>query len=148
MRGYFGIGIYHPKSKDNVGTLWRSAYQLGAAFIFTIGKRYSKQASDTVKAYRHIPYFDLKTYEDFEKLTPFTAQKVFVEFNNVSKPITSFRHPESCVYLLGSEDGGFPKEIEEKMYGNSVIELPAVRTESFNVAVAGSIVMYDRLIKS
>lgn len=30
-RGYFEIGVYHPKTPMNVGTLWRSAYQLGAA---------------------------------------------------------------------------------------------------------------------
>ncbi len=36
---YFEIGIFHPKTKENIGTLWRSAYQLGAAGIFTIGKR-------------------------------------------------------------------------------------------------------------
>jgi len=28
---YFGIGIYQGKTESNVGTLWRSAYQLGAA---------------------------------------------------------------------------------------------------------------------
>lgn len=34
---YFAIGIYHPKTEMNMGTLWRSAYQLGASYIFTIG---------------------------------------------------------------------------------------------------------------
>ena len=38
-KGYFGIGIINPKSKTNVGSLWRSANILGASFIFTIGKR-------------------------------------------------------------------------------------------------------------
>jgi len=28
-RGYFGIGIYHGKNTDNIGTLWRSASILG-----------------------------------------------------------------------------------------------------------------------
>jgi hypothetical protein len=27
---YFEIGIYHSKKANNVGTLWRSALQLGA----------------------------------------------------------------------------------------------------------------------
>eukprot|EP01047_Picozoa_sp_COSAG01_P129466 COSAG01_NODE_58919_length_303_cov_0.759804_1_plen_52_part_10 len=35
--GFFGIGIVHGKSRANQGTLWRSAYQLGAAFTFTVG---------------------------------------------------------------------------------------------------------------
>ena len=29
--GYFGIGVYNSKSAENVGTLWRSAYMLGAS---------------------------------------------------------------------------------------------------------------------
>ena len=41
--GYFGIGIYQAKRFENVGVLWRGAYQLGASFIFTIGKRYRRQ---------------------------------------------------------------------------------------------------------
>ena len=35
--GFFAVGVYNSKSADNVGTLWRSAFQLGAAYIFTIG---------------------------------------------------------------------------------------------------------------
>ena len=34
---YFEIGVYHPKKEVNIGTLWRTAYQLGASVIFTIG---------------------------------------------------------------------------------------------------------------
>ena len=37
--GFFAVGVYNSKSADNVGTLWRSAFQLGAAYIFTIGAR-------------------------------------------------------------------------------------------------------------
>lgn len=36
-RGYFGIGVYHSKNADNIGTLWRSAAIFGADFIFTNG---------------------------------------------------------------------------------------------------------------
>ena len=34
--GYFGIGILGGKNEANQGTLWRSAWQLGAAFTFTV----------------------------------------------------------------------------------------------------------------
>ena len=33
---YFGIGIYKPKTQENIGSLWRTAYILGASFIFFI----------------------------------------------------------------------------------------------------------------
>ena len=35
--GFFGIGVYRLKTEANHGTLWRSAFQFGADFIFTIG---------------------------------------------------------------------------------------------------------------
>lgn len=37
--GYFGIGILQGKTEGNQGTIWRSAFQFGAAFVFTIGAR-------------------------------------------------------------------------------------------------------------
>ena len=33
-RGFFGIGVENLKTKANLGTLWRSAINLGADFIF------------------------------------------------------------------------------------------------------------------
>ena len=49
MRGYFAIGVYHPKNHLNIGTLWRTANILKAAFIFTVGARYKRfQCSDTL----------------------------------------------------------------------------------------------------
>ena len=60
-----GIGICHKKSEVNIGTLFRSAWQLGASFIFTVGRRYKKQSSDTVNAVMKMPYYD---YTDIEHL--------------------------------------------------------------------------------
>ena len=34
---FFGIGIQNGKTPENLGVLWRSAQNLGASFIFTIG---------------------------------------------------------------------------------------------------------------
>ena len=139
-RGYFEIGIYHGKTVENIGTLWRSAFQLGASGIFTIGKRYSRQASDTVKAYRHIPMRDYETFERFYENIPYDCQLVGVEMGG--KPLAGFCHPERAIYLLGAEDSGLPKAIMERCH--RLISLEAIRTESYNVSVAGSIVMYHR----
>ena len=43
--GYFGIGIVDGKTDRNLGTLWRSAWQLGAAYCFVVGQRFKKQVS-------------------------------------------------------------------------------------------------------
>ena len=34
---YFGIGIQNGKTPENLGVLWRTAQNMGASFIFTIG---------------------------------------------------------------------------------------------------------------
>lgn len=50
--GFFGIGIYRGKVEMNHGTLWRSAYQMGASFVFSLGARFEKQSTDTMKVRR------------------------------------------------------------------------------------------------
>jgi len=144
MRGYFGIGIYAPKNGVNIGTLWRSAYIYGAAFIFTIGRRYQKQASDTVYSIRHVPLFNYLVYEDFYKNIPYDCRLVCIE-NLGDKLLPNFQHPERAVYLLGAEDSGLPKAILDK---NITVNIPSMKEFSLNVATAGSIVMYDRFIKA
>lgn len=143
MRGYFGIGIYAVKSAVNVGTLWRSAYQLGAAFIFTIGRRFPRQASDTVKACRHIPLYEYTTFADFNEHRPNDCPLIGIEMGG--KYLGSYQHQERSIYLLGAEDDGLPSTILEQC--QTVLSIPAERIESFNVAVAGSIVMFDRLMQ-
>ena len=45
--GFFGIGIENAKNEYNIGTLWRSAYLMGASFIFTVNTRYKKTKVQT-----------------------------------------------------------------------------------------------------
>ena len=143
MRGYFGIGIYQGKTFENVGTLWRSADLMGAAFMFTIGKRYKKEASDTMKSFRHIPLYNYVSFDDFHKAMPYDCLLVGVELHTDSTPIKEFNHYERCIYLLGAEDHGLSKECINKCH--KLIQLPG--RKSMNVAVAGSIVMFDRINK-
>jgi tRNA G18 (ribose-2'-O)-methylase SpoU len=57
--------------------------------------------------------------------------------------ISEFQHPKRGIYLLGAEDHGLPpKAIEACHY---VVNLKG--NHSLNVAVAGSIVAYDRITK-
>lgn len=142
MRGYFGIGVYRGKSKDNFGTLWRSAKLLGASFIFTIAGRYPKQRTDTMKAVDHLPLFEFDNWDNFKKSIPSNSLIICVEQIEGSKNIKSFSHPERAVYVLGAEDDGIPSEL---CRGNPKVFIDTPR--SLNVAVAGSIILYDRLIK-
>lgn len=142
-RGYFGIGIYHAKHESNIGTLWRSANILGADFIFTIGRRYKRQCSDTMYTPRHIPLFHYSDWDDFFNHVPYDCPVVAIELDEHSIPLEAYHHRERCIYLLGAEDGGIPKNILAKC--KETVQL--LGNYCMNVSTAGSIVMYDRKAK-
>ena len=143
-RGYFGIGIFHGKTEVNVGTLWRSAKIFGADFIFTIGRRYKPQSTDTCKTPRSIPLYNYKDWQDFKEHIPYSCPVIAVELDEDSIPIKKFEHPDRCIYLLGAEDHGIPQDILCQC--QQIVQLPG--DFSLNVATAGSIVMFDRINKS
>lgn len=142
MRGFCGIGIERGKTAMNVGTLWRSAAILGADFIFTVGRRYPQQASDTIKAWRHIPYWEFADIDDLR--TPYGCRLIGIEMDSEAEMVNHFCHPQRAVYLLGAEDNGLSRKAIDRCH--VLIQLPGA--SSLNVAVAGSIVLHDRLIKS
>lgn len=139
---YFEIGIYAPIHNENIGTLWRSAYQLGAAGIFTIGKLRRNQTSDTAKTRMEIPYRNYPNWEDFLNHRPIGARIIGIELGGEN--LATFQHPEQAIYLLGSEANGLPKHIQEQC--DDLISLESVRDASYNVAVTGSIVLYHRFL--
>ena len=71
--GFFGIGIVKAKHEQNVGTLWRSAWQLGAGFLFTVATRFKYEASDTTQAYKQLPLFKYDEWGDFAENSPHGA---------------------------------------------------------------------------
>jgi tRNA G18 (ribose-2'-O)-methylase SpoU len=174
--GYFGIGVYNSKTVDNVGTLWRSAYMLGAAFMFTIGTRNAWEKScDTYKSWRHVPAIRYNDFGAFAAAAPYQAIWVAVEMGGT--PLHEFEHPErymhvplpprvavvsrttpcthsacpphvshvSAIYILGAEDAGLPASIIRACA--HCIALDGVRASSYNVATAGTLIMYDRCQK-
>ena len=139
MRGYFGVAVYQPKTENNVGTLYRSARLMGAVFLAQIGRRFRYQCSDTLHSERHVPMLEYQSFEDFFAHLPYDCRLVGVELDDAAKELTGFRHPERAVYLLGAEDRGLSREIMSTCH-----ELIRVETGCLNVAVAGSIVLYER----
>lgn len=140
---YFAIGIEHPKTPVNTGTLWRTAYAFGAAFCFTIGRRFQRQASDTVKAWSKIPMFEFADIDDLHRHLPHNCILVAVENCQGATPIVEFQHPRRAVYLLGSEDNGIKASTIQRCHRKVI--LPG-RT-CLNVATAGALVMYDRSMR-
>lgn len=142
-RGYYAIGIFRGKTEHNIGTLWRSAYILGAAYIFTIDGKYKKQTSDVVRAWSRIPLFNYKTFDDFLQNIPYDCRIVGIEIDEKAEMLHDFEHPKRAIYLLGAEDTGLPDFVKEKCH--FLVQLPG--NSSLNVGVTGGIVMHDRVAK-
>lgn len=143
VQGYCAIGVFNAKTEHNIGTLWRSAYILGAAYIFTVGKRYKKQTSDVLKTWARIPYFHYDTIGDLLNNIPYDCRLVGIELEDKATFLHEFDHPKRAIYLLGSEDQGLPESVLEKCH--YTVKLPG--NSSLNVAVTGSIVLHDRVTK-
>ena len=141
VRGFYGIGIVGSKTPINVGTLWRSAGILGASFMFTAGRRYPQQASDTIKAWKHTPFFEFDSAETLFDAIPKGCVPIAVELGG--KPLQTLVHPERAIYILGAEDTGVPQRVLDRC--PYTVTIPG--DHSLNVAVAGSIVLYDRVAK-
>jgi len=141
-RGFFGIGVYHIKSEANLGTLFRSAQCFGADFIYTIGRRYKEQASDTMKSRLHMPLYHYNTLEDMRDHLPHGCRIVGVELDDRAWKVGHYVHPERCVYLLGAEDHGIPPKQLEMCH--DIIQIPGA-SRCLNVSAAGSIVLFDRV---
>ena len=145
LHGFFGIGVVSPKTQENIGTLWRSAFQLGASIVYTIAGRYRVASADTLNVPARIPLIEVDDWSSFvEHAAPKACEWVVIEMGGV--PLREFKHPRNAIYILGSEDHGVPKAILRD--ARHVVSLESENYGSYNVAVAGSIVMYDRLMKS
>ncbi len=141
--GYCAIGVYRGKTFHNIGTLWRSAYILGASYIFTVDHKYKKQTSDVVKAWSRIPLFHYPSFDDLMSNIPYDCRLVGIELDENATLLHTFVHPKRAIYILGSEDEGLPDIIREKCH--YLVRLPG--NSSLNVAVTGSIVLHDRVSK-
>ncbi len=141
--GFYGIGIMHGKHDHNIGTLWRSAYIMGASFIFTLGRAYKPQTSDVVSTWTRIPLYHYDSIDDLKKHLPYSTRMIAVELDEKSHALETYAHPERAVYILGNEKNGLPEPVLAACH--DTVQLPG--SFSLNVSVAGSIVLYDIVAK-
>lgn len=145
MRGYYGIGIWHPKTDVNVGTLFRSALSFGANFLFTVGARYKKQSSDTTDSRRHVPMFAFNDIGDLKNHLPYGCPLVGIELTSMAHDLRNYVHFERACYMLGAEDHGLSPNIIDECH--HLVQIGGL-SHCLNVSTAGSIVMYDRMMKN
>jgi tRNA G18 (ribose-2'-O)-methylase SpoU len=141
-RGYFAVVVYRPKTTANVGSLWRSAHLFGAAFIGTVGHRYMRQPSDTVKTPNSTPLVHYADLEDLLEHLPHGCPLVGVELDPRAVELQHFQHPDRALYLLGAEDDGIPPAVMDRCH--HIVQIPTAVSQSMNVACAGSVILSHR----
>ena len=141
-RGYFAIGAERMSKSLNLGNLMRSAHAFGAAFTFTIGANYSalEAMADTSRGSQHLPHYDWGHLD--EMALPRGCKLVGIELVEGAIELPVFRHPPRAAYVLGPEMGSLSPELLAKC--DAAVKIPT--RFCVNVAMAGAIVMYDRLL--
>lgn len=142
MRGYFAIGAEGISKPMNLGNLVRSAHAFGASFVFLVNADYSvrKARSDTSQAEFQLPVYDYPSVEALQ--LPRGCRLVGCELVDEAVDLPSFRHPLNAAYVFGPERSSLSPAMLARCH--HVVKIPT--RFCINLAVAGAIVMYDRLI--
>ena len=140
----FAIGIFQGKTAFNTVNLRKVATQLGADFVFVIHPRYrNRKPLEQSDLPGCVPYIEYLNFNDFASKAK--EGWVFCGIEMDGEDLVQFEHPRKAIYILGAEDNGLPMLVQQAC--RHIINIPSVRSESFNVTCAGSIVMYDRVQK-
>jgi tRNA G18 (ribose-2'-O)-methylase SpoU len=140
-RGYFAIGAERMSKALNLGNLMRSAHAFGASFTFTIGATYQalEARADTSKGQWHLPHYNWRAVD--EMVLPEGCRLVGVEVLDDAIDLPSFPHPLRAAYVLGPERGSLSPALISRC--DYIVRIPT--RFSINAAMAGAIVMYDRV---
>ena len=142
-RGYFGLGVHGISKPMNVGNLVRTAHAFGASFVFLIDPQVSMREvgiGDTSKTARSMPLY---TFESIDHMVlPRGCRLVGIEFLQDAVDLPSFHHPRQALYLLGPELASLPDDVLGRC--DHVLRIPT--RFCVNVATAGAIVLYDRVL--
>ena len=144
MRGYFGIGVEGVSKSANVGALLRTAHAFGAGFCFTVGAGFDARAgraADTADTPAHVPLWRFASASDIK--LPQGCVLVGIEMLEDAVELPSFRHPLSAAYVLGPERASLSPALLARC--RHVVRIPT--RFALNLAVAGALVLYDRLLQ-
>lgn len=141
-KGYFGVGVERISKPMNLGNLFRSAHAFGASFLFTVNADYRCRgaASDTSRAGHNLPFWGWESPADMA--LPRGCALVGVELTDDAVPLPSFRHPRAAAYVFGPELGSLSADVLGRCDERVVIPTRFC----INLAAAGVVVMYDRMI--
>lgn len=142
-KGYACIGLFNPKTPENVGSVMRAAGCYGVHSVFYTGKRYefAKQfCTDTNNQHLDIPLIGV---EDLQSIIPLDCVPVAVDLIEGAKPLVEYKHPPRAFYIFGPEDGTLKKAITN--FCRDTIYVPT--NGCMNLAATVNVILYDRMAK-
>ena len=140
-RGYAVIALDNPKCLANLGGAMRAAQCYGASLILIGGarmQRIGKLATDTMKAFRHIPTVMVDNVMDH---IPYDCVPVAVDLVDGAKSLVDYTHPQRAFYVFGPEDGTLGARVLDKC--RDKVMIPTVGC--MNLAATVNVVLYSRL---
>ena len=132
--------------EHNVGTLVRTAHAVAAEEVILVGDReWNVEAARTSELYTELTMLpDADAF--LAHLERHGRQLVAVELDRRAVNLFEARYPERPCFLVGAELGGIPDELLDR--ARLVVQIPQWGlVPSLNLAVAGSVVVYDYLAK-
>jgi len=132
--------------EHNVGSLVRTAHAVAAEEVILVGDReWNVEAARTSELYTELTVLpDAGAF--LAHLERHRRQLVAVELDRRAVTLFEARYPERPCFVVGAELGGIPEELLER--ARLVVRIPQWGlVPSLNLAVAGSVVVYDYLSK-
>jgi tRNA G18 (ribose-2'-O)-methylase SpoU len=143
----FAIAAWEISKEHNVGTLVRTAHAAAAQEVILLGEReWNVEAARTAESFTEIVQLPAEADGLRAHLKDRNWNLVVVELDRRSVNLFAAEYPERPCFLLGAELGGVPEELLEE--ASVIVQIPQWGlVPSLNLAVAGSIVVYDFLAK-
>jgi tRNA G18 (ribose-2'-O)-methylase SpoU len=140
------IAAWNITKEHNVGSLVRTAHAAAAAEVILVGEReWNVEAAKTSELYTTVTQLaDIDAFRDHIETQRWNL--VAVELDRRAVNVFGAEYPERPCFLLGAELSGVPAELLDE--AQLVVQLPQWGlVPSLNLAIAGSIVVYDYLGK-
>jgi len=140
------VAAWNITKEHNVGSLVRTAHAVAAEEVVLVGERdWNVEAARTAELFTTIS--QVPDQEAFRRhIAAAGWNLVAVELHERAVSLFEAEYPERPCFLLGAELGGIPEDLVED--AKIVVQIPQWGlVPSLNLAVAGSIVLYDYLAK-
>jgi len=141
------IAVMNLSNETNVGSLIRTASAANIKEVVIVGRNKWNKGAAT-GAHSKIKVIKMRTSDEFiEYCREHNYNIISIEIGRDSRNIFNYQYPDNPILVVGNEGTGIPQKILE----NSVdrVYIPQYGgVECLNVAVAGSVAIYDWVKKN